>query len=231
MMDRIGVSWRVRATRTGIRYFAVVAAVTALALLASNGPVSLPTLAQSVDTLVSNTGQSLDNSAGFNQAQAFTTGDNPGGYDLTSVGIQFHDFDSGTATVQIMPNSSTNKPDASDTSKIITLSNPSSFEANSLNFFRAPIGTTLKPKTTYYLVRTKPDSQSVTVLRTANTEASDEDSGKASGWSIADQQLRRELNTQAWTVFDYALMMEIKDVALNSASSGRPKISGTTRVR
>ena len=65
-------------------------------------------------TLVSNTGESGEStppsSSPTDRAQAFTTGPNPGGYNLVSVGIVSTDAESSAATVSLCEVDSDNFP-------------------------------------------------------------------------------------------------------------------------
>ena len=171
-------------------------------ILVFAGFLALPHQAQAqATTLVSNTGQTSTTSSGSNLAQAFTTGSHGAGYLLTSVGVELEGvMSSGVLTVRIFPNDGDGAPDDSDPTKWITLTSPASLTANSINTFTAPGNTTLPARTTYHVVISKPNSQSVNVVRIARTASTAEDSGAASGWSIANERRFRGHNDDPWTV-------------------------------
>ena len=135
-------------------------------------------------TLVSNTGQTEgERKTLTNQdlAQAFTTGSDSTGYVLTGIEVQW--WTSSTNVV--------NKPASTDTvtaivtdglgssaTTVATLTNPMTWTKNST--FTAPSGTNLAANTTYYLILEGTDGS------WALTTSSSEDSGGASGFSIAN---------------------------------------------
>lgn len=216
----------------------VLALVSAAVLLGLTLLLTTSALAQSVETLVSNTGQPSRDVIGYgdNQSQAFTTGSNSLGYGLTSVGIRIPTREAGAeVTVRVMPNNFRDWPDESDPTKIITLTNPASVSITSTNFFAAPSGTTLEPNTTYHVVVTKPDTQAYGKIRFKKTHTTDEDSVKAAGWSIADHSLWRNTNEfNSWNEStSHRLMIEIKGT-IRALDTTAPSLStakvGGTRI-
>ena len=143
----------------------------------------------SAAVLVSNIGQNSQgqsNLSSFDVAQGFTTGSNVAGYTVTSVDVQFSSTPSGV-TVKL----ATGLP--STTTVVATMNNPSSLSSG-VNTFTAPSGTILLPSTTYFVV-VEASSGNV-----QNTPSNDEDSGGATGWSIADQGLYRQASsTVSWS--------------------------------
>ena len=117
-------------------------ALAAVALLALSGALALPATAeaQTVTTLVSNTGQSDDIVGSQHAAQQFTTGSNPSGYNLTSVGVRLHQSlpAVGMIRVRILEDNS-----GSPGTSLVTLENPDSVSENAVNTFTAPANTTL----------------------------------------------------------------------------------------
>ena len=158
-------------------WFRRLAAAGFLVVLAAL--LALPLQAQAQTTLVSNLGQAADSSADFNRsaAQRFTTGSNLGGYTLSSVEIKTEDSDS--FSMFVCETDGSGFPMATCTS----LTAPGSFASGTL-VFNAPAGTTLSAGTTYTVVAT-PGGGTVTLTLDATT-ADAEDTGGATGWTLAD---------------------------------------------
>ena len=148
-----------------------------------------PTLAQT-KTLVSNTGQGEDDSAPANspRAQRFTTGSHTLGYILTSVDIVTEHLEGDSFTLAVYTVNASGYPDTLHAS----LTAPSSFAAGTL-VFTAPSGTTLAANTSYTVVLTPTD-----LVRLDSTSADGEDSGGATGWSIADTYDFKSPGAASW---------------------------------
>ena len=134
-------------------------------------------------SLVSNLGQSSFQTAivsASRNAQRFTTGDNAGGYLVTTVQADVTQRDSGVTPRVRIHAANGNSPGA----VLYTLSNPASF-GTGRQTWTAPSGATLDPGTRYFVVFTR--SGGNYKLRT--TLADGEDGGGASGWSIDDGRL------------------------------------------
>ena len=127
--------------------------------------------------LISNTGVGTDEDFNTDGAagQQFTTGSNAQGYTLTGVDILVDDSDSFSASV------CTVDADGFPTSTCTALTAPADFAPATLSF-TAPSNTVLTSGTTY-TVHIEPGS---TFVRLETTDSNDEDSGGATGWSIAD---------------------------------------------
>ena len=165
--------------------------------------------------LVSNIGQTAATGAANvsttqSSAQGFTTGTNSGGYTLDSVELAVTPFD-GTAsdiTVSIYSESS------GDPGTLVhTLTTPGSL-SDPVTTFTAPSGATLAASTTYYVVA----STTSTLFLLSRTEATVEDTGGASGWSIADDR-RFSRNLVTWTTATVPIRMRINGEAATSATS------------
>ena len=128
-------------------------------LLVVAGLLALPlqAQAQTVQTLVSNTGQtSVDATAvgpvaggQFSHAQGFTTGDNADGYTLSSVEVLITNFAAPvTAKVSIYGATSSGTPNSS----LYVLNNPASIVNDQLNTFTAQANATLVKETKYFVV-------------------------------------------------------------------------------
>ena len=169
---------------------------------------TLPSGIAQADTLVSNIGQATSSGTATvtstqSQAQAFTTGSG-GGYDLEAVGVEVRTF-SGTAddisdiSVGIYSVTS-GRPG----SLVHTLTNPSTISSG-VRTFTAPANATLDENKTYFVVVSYAGSASF-VLRT--TTVNNEDSGAATGWSLADS---RTLGSgTSWSTNPNALQIRVK---------------------
>ena len=178
--------------------------------------------------LISNVGQTAATGAAQvstsqSQAQGFTTGSDSGGYTLGSVELAVSSF-SGTAsdiTVSIYSESS------GDPGTVVhTLTTPASISA-AVTTFTAPSGATLAASTTYYVVISTTSSG----ISLSRTDATAEDTGGVSGWSIADS--RRFFGGSGWNTTTNPIRMRINGDAAtstNSPATGAPTISGTPAV-
>ena len=140
--------------------------------------------------LVSNTGQTSAPNGTVVKASwatAFTTGSSTGGYNLDSIGIKIHTTPSDQSdwsflTVGIYSDSS-NTPDQ----LLHTLTNPATF-GTGVQTFTAPENAVLRADTTYFVrltdSRAPRDGNEAGLQVTAT--GTNEDSGAASGWSIAN---------------------------------------------
>ena len=191
----------------------------------STGSGTTPT----VTGLVSNTGKTESASqAGLvlDYAQGFTTGSNAAGYKLTRVrtGLDTvaHDHSSAGVSLSIWSDSS-----GLPGSKLGTLTKPDTLSGGgALNDFDAPgDGIDLEANTKYYMVF---DSSQSSAFSWADTGSTDEDSGAAAGWSIADNFLHREYNsTGSWTVSTaFVLRIGIHGYAKSGGAGGASDNSG-----
>ena len=181
-----------------------------------------------VAALVSNVGQTAaTGDAQVNtpqsQGQGFTTGSDSGGYTLGSVELAVSSF-SGTAsdiTVSIYSESS------GDPGTVVhTLTTPASISA-AVTTFTAPSGATLAASTTYYVVISTTSSG----ISLSRTDATAEDTGGVSGWSIADS--RRFFGLSGWNTTTNPIRMRVNGDAAtstNSPATGAPTITGTPEV-
>ena len=137
-------------------------------------------------TLVSNLGQESVSDIGADAfqnvfAQGFTTGISGGGYTLTSVKVGVFQM-TQAAVEQVRAELWSANPDGGPHSKLAELDVPSSISAGT-NLLQAPAGTTLAPRTTYYVLYYTTGTHTFDL---GVTESDDEDTGGAVGWSIAD---------------------------------------------
>ena len=163
--------------------------------------------------LISNIGQMVSSSVTVptfqSHGQGFTTGSASGEHTLGSVELAVSAF-SGTAseiTVSIYSESSGNPGTV-----VHTLTTPASISRPATTF-TAPSGTTLAASTTYYVVITTTG----TTIFLSSTDATAEDTGGASGWSIADD--RRYTSSGTWTTTATPLRMRINGTAGTSTDA------------
>ena len=112
-------------------------------------------------------------------ALGFTAGDNEEGYTLSSVQVHTRFMPQDDAVRVSIYSHVSGRPGSS----LYVLTNPDSVANGQLNTFTAPANATLDPETNYFVVVEAP-ARSFT-LRTTFSNA--EDSGNASGWSIANR--------------------------------------------
>ena len=153
--------------------------------------------------LVSNVGQTartthnplFSSGTTYINAQQFTTGANAGGYTLTSIEFNMAEAVSVPANIraELWSSATNGEPD----SKLASLAVPSTVGTGNVSFY-APAGTTLAASTSYYAVLY---ATGATEGRWTRTGSDSEDSGAASGWSIANGLYFRETTATAWTSF------------------------------
>ena len=146
-----------------------------------------------VEPQVKNTAQPFHGSGeidatALKHGQAFTTGANEHGYELSSIGVTFFAVeDASTAGDQLVVTLNADDNGVPDRA-LCTLSDPASFKGGGLvDAFAAPAADPcpkLAPNTTYFVVieRLLVTSDDIVLQHTA---ADAEDTGRAPGWSIA----------------------------------------------
>ena len=152
--------------------------------------------------LVSNTGQAGTTGPQERLSQSFTTGTNPEGYILNSIGL-VTSMDP-TNVVRVIVKLFSAKSDGTPGAELYALTNPDSYTARQIAPFSAPRGATLEPNTTYFVVTSGGDPTNFTPTVTASD---DEDDGAAPGWSIADHALAIEGG--AWVERTNAMQISI----------------------
>ncbi|MYE93115.1 MAG: hypothetical protein F4238_07100, partial [Gemmatimonadetes bacterium] len=165
-------------------------------------------------TLVSNTGQpDLAFNLGVGQvgrpnssfAMAFTTGAETDGYVLASIGVNVHAWNGNLAntTAEIWSTTAAGLPD----SRLFPLTNPDTAVDGAVNTFAAPSGARLEPNTTYALVL----AVSTGRIDVKGTQSDSEDSGAASGWSIANSHASRRIDLpgSTWSLAGSGAAVEI----------------------
>ena len=123
-------------------------------------------------------------------SQGFTTGSNPTGYRLQGIGVEIEGSDSSGDGIPRIPSGASSVSVAVHTdsngqpgTKLFDLVSPDEYAADALSFFEAPPETTLEGSTPYVLVWSY---LSGTHHRLHQTTSNSEDSGKLTGFNIAD---------------------------------------------
>ena len=181
---------------------ACYAAAVLLAVFAAL--VALPLQAQAQKTtFVSNTGQSTDpdvREVGPHghlwqlQAQQFRTGDNEGGYTLSTIQVRVDDFGPNSRPKVSIYTTSSGNPGSS----LYVLTNPATLNDDAINSFRAPANATLEKDTNYFVVFEALGSGSNLRYDLEVTTSNSEDSGKASGWNITNSSRQRSTTATTW---------------------------------
>ena len=146
----------------------------------------------------------------YDQAQAFTTGDNFGGYALTSVEIQTTSSPNLNGLTVSIRSESSGSPDAS----LGTLMNSAAVASDGIATFTASgAGIDLERETTYFVMVDVSGSNPSGNIQ--NTASDAEDPGKAANWSIGDTSLYRNKGSNgSWTSF-----ADSKKIRVNGAAN------------
>ena len=206
-------------------------AVTRLALaallLAGAGTIAVPA---SADVLISNLGKT-DGGTGFlnsyDLAQAFTTGSNTHGYTLTSVEVEFATVADPLQTLTVGIWSSDEEVDSNDDSdthhephaSLGTLTCPTlAASTNDAVYDCTTTGIDLAQATTYLFVVIS-GNPTLQINQLRYTASNDEDTGGATGWSIANNNVwRTRATTGTWT-YDATESMKIR---INGTAKAAP---------
>ena len=151
--------------------------------------------AQTVDTLVSNTGQSsLSGTTPSIEAQSFTTGPHGTGYTLSAIRLRpFFDFAGDSGTFVAIKEDSAGRPGA----LVAALANPGgAYVPGNFFAYMAPANTVLQANTTYWIVLNEEQAQT-DWQGWGKTAATGEDSASLPGWSIGNSRLQR--SGTSWT--------------------------------
>ena len=213
-------SYTVTSLNNGTEYFFRVRAVNTLGPGAASGEERATPEAPAQTTLVSNTGKVTTGNrivnSSFTQAQGFTTGNNDGGYTLTTIDVNIHQVASNTnPKVSIYSATSAGAPDSS----LYVLTDPSNFSAG-IKTFTAPANASLDKETEYVLVFQKTSGS----YQLKYTPADSEDAGAANGWSIADDLYWKSGNG-AWSTTANSFMIAVKGFAGTSTFSSDATLS------
>ena len=202
--------------------------------------MATPVQAQTVTTLVSNTGQTrtgIGSFLTFDAAQSFTAGNNDNGYKLTAVDISLNIVLSGNCSsvlaeysdysVAIWGSTSDGLPDSSNI--LGTLTNPTLSGGDNVFTFNAPgNGLDLDASTTYFVVIDVNTVLPACTINVTNASSNSEDPGNASGWSIGDNgHYRSRASTGGWTSFDQSRRIAIKGYANSGGTTTTPNAAPT----
>ena len=174
----------------------LVSLIVAMALL-TLGPIfltSIPAQAQGVVILVGNLGQNSAaadltlNSGAGRIAQAFTTGNDPGGYDLSAVVLDLDVEQTDRVRVEIYSDQR-----GGPGYPLYVLNEPVT-RATGQNTFSAPTGVLLLPGTTYHVVISYRNGS----FGVRSTNSTAEDTGQLRGWSMANLAVSYHPVKQSW---------------------------------
>ena len=142
------------------------------------------------DVLVKNTAQAPFSGSPLNAAtprfaQRFTTGNIPGGYRLSEIGVRFHTVEDPASAVDQLTVTVNRDNSGEPGSVYCALTAPARPRSNVLSLFKAS-GCTLSTETDYYVViqRTTDSGDTIAVWTTASD---DEDAARLEDWSIHDR--------------------------------------------
>ena len=197
-----------------------------------------PAQAQTATVLVKNTMQTdagshgLSLGANFKRAQAFTTGANPAGYTLSSIGFSFDSITmtstAGANLVMTLNADSSGNPGA----VLCTLTDPATFSGSGVQTFDAPTTDpceTLAKETTYFAVVERVATNPTATASLDITASDNEDTGGADGWSIEDSSY--VVVSTLWVEdADFNYLVAVRGYANNNPATGAPTITGTLRV-
>ena len=184
-------------------------------------------------TMVANTGQTADFPGGSHigelsgsiasLALAFTTG--ASAVTLSEVQASLAAAESG-ADVQVSVWSTTGANNLPD-SKLYDLTNPGAITANALNTFTAPANSTLDAGTTYAVLFENGASGDANIYRVVLTDSNAEDTGAATGWTIADKGASR-VGSAGWNANTLARKAQIAIRATTGPTLTGAVVSGRT---
>ena len=201
--------WPARLRAPLSRAVSAARCAAAMVLVALAAVFATPAQAQTVETLVSNFGQSIPsggNSAW--RATKFTTGSNDDGdgFTISEVVMQLSstsNFNSNRTYVTI------NNDDSGSIGTLVeNLNTPASATVGN-NTFSAPADTTLAENTSYWLVV---NNGLVTnrLLSWRRTQGNGEDTDSATGWSIGNSGLLYNTTSTAWESSNWKLAIDIR---------------------
>ena len=194
---------------------------------------SAPAQAQTAILLIKNTGQFSSGSQTIDtnskRAQSFTTGANPAGYTLSSIGFHFASItDTTTAGAHLAMTLNEEDSDGDPGTALCTLTDPANFSGPGVNTFDAPTTDpcpTLAAGTTYFAVIDRVASTPTASISLSRTGNSGEDSGGATGWSIEDDL--HTFTSGAWgSTSSQSFRVVVRGYANNNPATGAPSISG-----
>ena len=191
--------------------------------------------------LVKNTGQADSGDYGLGvggnskRAQAFTTGANPAGYTLGSIGFSFGGIASTSTAgadlaVTLHADSSGNPAGTA----LCTLADPGTFSGSGLQTFDALTTDscgTLEANKIYFAVVQRVANTATSTMSLDVTADDNEDTGGATGWTIGDASYVVVTPGTAWVENpNFNHQLAVRGYAINNPATGAPSITGTPRV-
>ena len=122
----------------------------------------------------------VDDDRSARRSQAFTTGPNLHGYDVSGVQIAYRDTEYDAVSLALYSVDSNGHP----ATEIAAIAYPDAEDSELTQTFALPAGTTLDPGTTYALVASPATSGTDVGLGASTSD--DEDASTAAGWSVGD---------------------------------------------
>ena len=164
-------------------------------------------------------------------AQAFTTGTNDDGYTLDSIGFKFHSI-SDTSTAGADLQMTLNADNSGEPGNVLcTLTDPPSFTSSGVQTFGAPSTCpTLTKETTYHTVVERVQVSGGSTINRDGTTNDSEDTGSATGWSIANGGQRFSSNT--WSATSYNHQIDVRgSPVMATTTNAQPTFSADTATR
>ena len=190
---------------------------------------------QDTVVLIENTGQTSSGTQALDttntkRAQAFTTGANPAGYTLGSIGFDFASITdlttAGAHLVVTLNEVSSGNPGTA----LCTLTDPASFSGSGVQIFDAPTTDpcpTLLAGTTYFAVIERVTTVASATITLHRTGMAAEDAGGTMGWSIGDTLHTFASGDGMWgTTPSQSYLVVVRGSADNNRATGAPSISG-----
>ena len=185
--------------------------------------LAAPAAAQTVQTLVSNSGETRPPSGSSSiSAQSIRTGGHRSGYTVSQIELHLFTVASRRTTVKLYSNSDSGEPQ----DLVATLVNPDTFRQRQFNTFTAPSGTMLSRNTTYWIVVNEDISDSSSERVTYSNTRSTADTSSY-GWSIGNRRLIKSAQTASWGTNRFLLSMTVKGSFTNDTTE--PRVTSIAR--
>ena len=212
------------------------------------GALNISTVRIVAPLLVSNIGQSIESGSEFildtvsrtQAAQGFTTGTEDDGYTLVYLGLQFNsiNLDGAGADLQATLNADSG---GNPGNALCTLRDPTNFHSTvyELTFQFPSTCPGLANQTSYYVVIQHVNASDLGYATTywlESTDASAEDTGSATGWSIADEGRTWSSTSETWSTYpglSFQIRLRGAVGATNpvASSNSQPTFSADTATR
>ena len=191
----------------------------------ATGTIVAATATPAGTSLVSNMGQPSSFHAGGITSQGFTTGGVGSAYVVTAVQIRIGIAgDSNDILLRIFSTDSRGRPDT----ELYRFTNPTRVRTQSVNTFTAPSNARLDRNKTYAVVLTGSDGTSDGTRDYAHTFSTNEDSGGAAEWSIADRSFYKEFPSYDWAILRSGNLLRMNITGYALADTTAPVLSTAT---